>query len=416
MKALVINSGSSSIKFKLFDAETERVLARGAATRIGEPQPQLELKWLEPSGVERSQKLAASLTDHHTALDSIVSALARTRLLKAEELGVVGHRVVHGGERFTAPTVVTDEVAAAIDRMSALAPLHNPANLEGIEVSRQRFADVPSVAVFDTAFHQTMPEAAFLYALPQGLREELGVRRYGFHGTSHAYVSKRVAARMGRAVDGLNLITLHLGNGASACAIEGGRSVDTSMGMTPLGGLVMGTRSGDVDPGVVFYLAREKGLSLEELDRLLNRDSGLVGLSADQDMRSVRNRADLGDSAARRALDVTVHRLLHYLGAYTAVLGKVDAVVFTGGIGENDAALRAEVCRRAESLGLRLDLQVNARCKGEERRISRDGSPVAVWVIPTDEELEILRQSVGLVGRERQVSIGALLEREQARV
>ncbi len=360
--AFIVNSGSSSIKWELLDVETEVVASSGIVERIGE--------------------------------DGVTHASAMTTIL--EELGgvhpaVVGHRVVHGGSLFSRATLVTDEVERAIEKLSALAPLHNPANLAGIRAARAAFPGVPNVAVFDTAFHQTLTPAAYTYAIDADVAADHEVRRYGFHGTSYQYVSRAAADILGKPLESLRLIVFHLGNGASACAIDGGRSVDTSMGMTPLEGLVMGTRSGDLDPGLLFHLGRA-GMTLPELDTLLNRRSGLLGVSGRGDMRDVQEAATAGDAAARLALDVYTHRLKHYLGAYLATLGGADAVVFTAGVGENAAAVRADALAGMEWAGIHLDSARNS-VRGTTV-ISTDESPVAVLVVPTNEELEIARQSL----------------------
>ena len=393
MKILVLNSGSSSIKFQLFDSDGWRVVAAGMLSRIGEPDGELTLR--RGDGEETR---AGRVADHHQGLETIFRALAGCGAVRAvEDLDAVGHRVVHGGEAFREPVRIDDAVVAAIRETIALAPLHNPANLDGIEVARRLLPAVPQVAVFDTAFHQTMPPAAYRYALPQRLYRDHRVRRYGFHGTSHRYVAGEAARFLGLPPEQCNLISLHLGNGASACAIEGGRSVDTSMGMTPLEGLVMGTRSGDIDPAIPFYLQREAGMSPARVESLLNRESGLTGLCGAADMRQVHRLAQAGDDAARLALEVTVHRLKKYLGAYYAVLGRVDAVVFTGGIGENDAWLRAAVCQGLERLGIGLAAAANRESATGVRDISAAGSAVRILVVPTDEELEIARQTRSLL-------------------
>jgi acetate kinase len=311
----------------------------------------------------------------------------------------VGHRVVHGGSLFASATVITAEVEAAIDGLSALAPLHNPANLLGIQAARAVLTDVPHVAVFDTAFHQTMPPEAYTYAIPVELAERHGVRRYGFHGTSHKYVSERAAAFLDRDLEELRVIVLHLGNGASMTAIAGGRSIDTSMGLTPLQGLVMGTRSGDIDPAVLVHLSREAGLGIDELDDLLNRQSGLLGLTGTGDMRDVEAAEARGEVDAVLALAVWRHRIRHYVGAYAAQLGGVDAVVFTAGIGENSPTLRRTSLAGLEFLGIEVDAEANALDSRAERRISPWGAAVEVLVIPTNEELEIARQTLELVSR-----------------
>jgi acetate kinase len=399
-KVLVLNAGSSSIKYRLFRTKGWRVLAKGSVSRIGEGTGTLEGTWTDPDGQPGSCRLSVPVATHREGLERVLERLRGSGVLAgAAELAAVGHRVVHGGEAFREPALVDDAVVAAIRGTVPLAPLHNPANLAGIEVARGLFPGTPQVAVFDTAFHQTMPPAAYRYALPEGLYREHRVRRYGFHGTSHAYVSRRAAELLGRAPGDCNLVTLHLGNGASAAAVRGGRSVDTSMGLTPLEGLVMGTRCGDLDPAVHFYLAANLGLDNAALEDLLNRRSGLLGLCGANDMREVHRRADAGDARAQLALDVFCHRLRKYLGAYYAELGRVDAVVFTGGIGENDAEVRGRTCAGLEALGIRLDERANAAATPPERFVSAADSPVALLVIPTDEELEIARQSLAAVRR-----------------
>ena len=391
---LVVNSGSSSLKYQLIEAESAEALASGLVERIGEASGHIRHRG--PGGtVERS----LAIPDHTAGFQAMLEAFAAEGpSLDEHPLTAVGHRVVHGGKRFFEPTIVTELVEINIEDLADLAPLHNPANLEGIRAAKAAFPEVPHVAVFDTAFHQTLEPAAYTYAIDAELAERLRVRRYGFHGTSHKYVSGRVAEVLGRPLGELKQIVLHLGNGASACAVDGGRSVDTSMGMTPLEGLVMGTRSGDLDPAVLFHLARRGGLDIDALDELLNRRSGLLGLCGRGDMRDVRNAAESGDAAARLALDTTAHRLKHYIGAYTAVLGGLDAVTFTAGVGENDVELREEVCAGLGVLGILLDPERNAVRSREPRVISTDDSPVTVLVIPTNEELEIARQSLQAVG------------------
>jgi len=368
-RVLVLNCGSSSVKYRLFDgADTA---ARGVVERIGEP--------------------GSGITDHSSALERVAGELDLTGLT------AVGHRVVHGGTRFSAPTLVDDEVVAAIEALVPLAPLHNPANLAGIAVARRLLPGVAQVAVFDTAFHRSLPPAAATYAIDAAVAARHGIHRYGFHGTSHAYVSRRTAALLDRPLPGLNTITLHLGNGASACAIKGGRSVATSMGLSPLEGLVMGTRSGDLDPAVVFHLHRVAGMSLDEIDDLLNHRSGLLGLSGVNDMREVQRRRAEGDAAAGLAFDVYCHRLREYVGAYYAVLGRVDAVTFTAGVGENSAEVRAHALAGLERLGIAVDGERNTAADRAERLVSPPGAEVAVCVVPTDEELEIAEQARSLV-------------------
>jgi acetate kinase len=394
MKVLVINSGSSSIKFQLFRDDDWSVLASGAVTRIGEEEGRVRRNWINAEGESASSDETCNIPNHHDGLTRIASGLRESGSLSdLAELRAVGHRVVHGGEAFHAPTRVDDDVVEAIRQMIPLAPLHNPANLDGILVARQLFPDVPQVAVFDTAFHQTMPRTAYRYALPEYLYREHRVRRYGFHGTSHHYVAKRAAALLGKPLEQCNLITLHLGNGASATAIRDGASIDTSMGMTPLEGLVMGTRCGDIDPAIHFYLCKNLGFDNETLDDLFNRQSGLLGICGVNDMREVHRMAEHGDENAELAIAITSHRLKKYIGAYYAELGRVDAIVFTGGIGENDAETRARACAGLERLGIELDQAANARPGSEERDVANKTSFVRVLVIPTNEELEIARQA-----------------------
>ncbi|MFI1707397.1 acetate kinase [Streptomyces griseoruber] len=397
-RVLVLNSGSSSVKYQLLDMRKGGRLASGLVERIGERTSRLRHTPLAAGGDTR--EWTGSIADHGAALKAVAEELARDGLgLDSPELAAIGHRVVHGGKLFTEPTVVDDTVLAEIERLIPVAPLHNPANLTGIRTARALRPDLPQVAVFDTAFHTTMPEAAARYAIDVETADAHRVRRYGFHGTSHAYVSRATAKLLGRTPEEVNVIVLHLGNGASASAVEGGRCVDTSMGLTPLEGLVMGTRSGDVDPAVIFHLARVGGMSIDEIDTLLNKKSGLVGLCGDNDMREIRRRIDEGDVRAKLAFDIYIHRLKKYIGAYYAVLGRVDAVAFTAGVGENAAEVRAAAVAGLETLGLAVDGGLNAVRGDEPRLISPAGARVAVAVVPTDEELEIATQTYALVGR-----------------
>ncbi|WP_460069599.1 acetate kinase [Streptomyces sp. YKOK-I1] len=397
-RVLVLNSGSSSVKYQLLDMREGDRLASGLVERIGERTSRLKHTPLAAGGETR--EWTGPIADHGAALKAVSEELARDGLgLDSPELAAVGHRVVHGGKLFTEPTVVDDTVLAEIERLIPVAPLHNPANLTGIRTARALRPDLPQVAVFDTAFHTTMPEAAARYAIDVETADAHRVRRYGFHGTSHAYVSRATAKLLGRAPEEVNVIVLHLGNGASASAVEGGRCVDTSMGLTPLEGLVMGTRSGDVDPAVIFHLARVGGMSIDEIDTLLNKKSGLVGLCGDNDMREIRRRIDEGDVQARLAFDIYIHRLKKYIGAYYAVLGRVDAVAFTAGVGENAAEVRAAAVAGLETLGLAVDGGLNAVRGDEPRLISPADARVAVAVVPTDEELEIATQTYALVVR-----------------
>ena len=378
MRVFVVNSGSSSIKYQLVDVVSEQVVLSGLLERLGQPG----------GGADQN-----SAVDHESGMRLVLDRLGP----EAATIAAVGHRVVHGGELFAAPVVIDDEVVAGIRAVSALAPLHNPANLAGIDAARLALPGVPHVAVFDTAFHQSMPAAAATYAIDRAVAAEHGVRRYGFHGTSHQFVASRAAALLGRPLASLKLIVLHLGNGSSATAVDGGRSIDTSMGLTPLAGLVMGTRSGDLDPGALLHLLRT-GLSIDELDALLNSRSGLLGLAGSADMRDVMAAADAGDADAALALHVWAHRIRHYVGAYLAQLGGLDAVVFTAGIGENAPVLRARALDGLAHLGLAIDADRNGSPSREARVISPEGAPVAVLVVPTNEELAIAQAAAALVG------------------
>lgn len=391
---LVVNAGSSSLKYQLVDPRTEHVYADGLAERIGEPNGSA----IKHEAGDRKRELTVDLPDHQTAIEKVAELLREDGLFLAEaDLAAVGHRVVHGGRSFHAPIVIDDEVDAEIRRLGPLAPLHNPPNLVGIEVVSALLPDVPAVAIFDTAFFHDLPEEAATYALDTEVAQEFAIRRYGFHGTSHRYVSRRAAEFLGRPDTEVNQIVLHLGNGASASAIRGGRPIDTSMGMTPLEGLVMGTRTGDIDPGIAFQLARVGGMSIDEIDVLYNKRSGLKGLCGDNDFRAILERVEAGDEVAISAYRVYIHRLRHYIGAYMIELGRVDAIVFTAGVGENSAAVRADALADLQMYGIDVDPQRNAERSGQVRRISTDDSAVAVLVVPTNEELEIARQSAAVV-------------------
>ncbi|QDZ16273.1 acetate/propionate family kinase [Humibacter ginsenosidimutans] len=391
---LVINSGSSSFKYQLIDAETEERLASGLVERIGEASGHATHDTADGHW-ERSLEIP----DHTAGFAVMTDAFAEHGPSLTDNAPVaVGHRVVHGGARFFEPTLVTPLVLINIEDLSDLAPLHNPANVEGIKAAQQAFPDLPQVAVFDTAFHQTMPPDAYTYGLEATTAERYRIRRYGFHGTSHKFVSEAAAAFVGRPLDDLKQIVLHLGNGASVCAVDGGRSVDTSMGFTPLEGLVMGTRTGDIDPAVLLYLQRRTRIAVDELDDLLNKRSGILGLSGHKDMRDLTRAADAGDEAAELALGVYVRRLKRYLGAYIAELGGVDVISFTAGVGENSAIVRARALGGLERLGIVLDADRNNGPNHGPRVISTDASPVTVLVVPTNEELEIARQTLDVVG------------------
>jgi acetate kinase len=394
-RVLVLNSGSSSVKYQLLDMGDGDRLAAGLVERIGEENARLKHMHLA-GGAER--EWTGPIADHEAALKAVSEELARDGFgLDSPELVAIGHRVVHGGRTFTEPTVIDETVLAEIERLIPLAPLHNPANLIGIRTATALRPDLPQVAVFDTAFHTTMPESAARYAIDAATADAYRVRRYGFHGTSHAYVSRATAKLLGKAPEDVNVIVLHLGNGASASAVRGGKCVDTSMGLTPLEGLVMGTRSGDIDPAVIFHLARFGGMSIDEIDTLLNKKSGLVGLCGDNDMREIRRRIDEGDERAQLAFDIYIHRLKKYIGAYCAVLGTVDAIAFTAGVGENAAPVREAAVAGLETLGPAVDSALNAVRSDQPRLISPEDARVKVAVVPTDEELEIATQTYALV-------------------
>ena len=391
---LVFNAGSSSVKYQLIGLARRERLATGQVGRIGEDAAG-ELTHRPAHGAP--YEVRDRFADHAQALDAILAAFkASGPDLAGTDLVAVGHRVVHGGDRFDQPTLVDDAVLAEIRELTALAPLHNPANATGIEVARKAFPDVPHIAVFDTAFHRTLPPAAYTYAVPREWRDRYSVRRYGFHGTSHQYVARQAARLLGKSPQETNLIVLHLGNGASVCAVEGGRSVETSMGLTPLEGLVMGTRSGDLDPAVPAYLERVAGFDAKRIDDALNQESGLLALAGSNDLRDVGRARESGDGDARLAIDVYCHRIRKYIGAYYAVLGRVDAVVFTAGVGENDDLIRGLALRGLERLGIAVDEQRNRAAGSGERFISPEGAEVPVLVVPTDEELEIAEQALAV--------------------
>jgi acetate kinase len=390
---LVVNSGSSSVKYQLVDPDAGSRLAVGIVERIGEPTSELS----HTTGGRTTERRTV-VASHREALTTVIGLFDELgpRLDEAD-IVAVGHRVVMGGRRFAGATRIDGDVIAAVEQLSSLAPLHNPPNLAGIHVARELLPDVPHVAVFDTAFFHDLPAAAATYALDRQVADEHGIRRYGFHGTSHHYVSGRAAEVLGRDVTELRQIVLHLGNGASASAIAHGRPVDTSMGLTPLEGLVMGTRTGDIDPAVVLHLARSAGLDIDQIDELLNRRSGMKGLTGHNDMREVHRLVAEGDAAARLALDVYVHRLKKYVGAYAAVLGGLDALSFTAGVGEHDAVVRAETAAGLGFLGIEVDPARNEAPGDGARVISPAGAAVAVLVVPTDEELAIARETMALL-------------------
>ena len=401
MKVLVINSGSSSIKYQLFDMTARTVLASGVLEQIGEAESRLSHQTRNNQGKLDEIVKTSAVADHQKGFQLIATALSESGAVQdANALFGIGHRVVHGGEEFKQPTRIDKKVIDTIRRLIPLAPLHNPANLLGIEVAMQSAPEVPHIAVFDTAFHQSIPAHAFRYAIPQDLYEAHHVRRYGFHGTSHNYVAKQAANLMDRTLKSLNLITIHLGNGASMAAVKGSRSLDTSMGMTPLEGLIMGTRSGDIDPAIIFYLGRQTGLGRDEVEFLLNKESGLKGICGVNDMREIEKLAEAGNARARLAIEMFCYRIKKYIGAYYAVLGQLDALVFTAGIGENSPLIRARSCQGLSHLGIDVDPKKNDRRSEEAFEIQSRSSQIKILVVPTNEELEIAEQTVAcLKGR-----------------
>ena len=397
MNILVINCGSSSLKFQLINAESEEVLAKGLCERIGIDG---RLTY-QPAGGEKEISEKAMPT-HTEAIQFVIDALTneKTGVVKSlSEIGAVGHRIVHGGEKFASSVVITDEVKKAVEECNDLAPLHNPANLIGVEACEKLMPGTPMVAVFDTAFHQTMPEKAYMYGLPYEYYEKYKVRRYGFHGTSHSYVSKKAAEVMGKAYDEVKTIVCHLGNGASVSAVLNGKSVDTSMGLTPLEGLVMGTRSGDIDPAIMEFIAQKENLDIEGIMNVLNKKSGVFGLSGEisSDFRDLTGAMAEGDKKAKIALEVFAYRVAKYIGAYAAAMNGVDDIVFTAGIGENVSYVREQVCSYLGYLGVELDPDANEKFRGEQGEITKPGCKVRVFVIPTNEELAIARETLALV-------------------
>ena len=397
MNVLVINCGSSSLKFQLINSESEKVLAKGLCERIGIDG---SLTY-QPAGGEKVKSDKAMPT-HTEAIQFVIDALtdAETGVVKSlDEIGAVGHRVVHGGEKFASSVVITDEVKAAIEECNDLAPLHNPANLIGINACQKLMPGTPMVAVFDTAFHQTMPEKAYMYGLPYEYYDKYKVRRYGFHGTSHSFVSKRAAELAGKSYDDLKTVVCHLGNGASICAVENGKSVDTSMGLTPLEGLIMGTRSGDLDPAIIEYLCNHENLTVSEMLNILNKKSGVLGMSGgiSSDFRDLNAAANEGNEVAKVTHEAYAYRVAKYIGSYTAAMNGVDAITFTAGVGENAAWLRPMVCKYLGFLGVELDEAASQKACGVEGIISTPESKVKLCVIPTNEELAIARETLALV-------------------
>lgn len=396
MKVLVINCGSSSLKYQLIDSETEAVMAKGLCERIG-IDGRLTHK---PTGKDKYESTDA-MPNHTVAVSMVLAALTDADhgvIASLDEIGAVGHRVVHGGEKFASSVIIDEEVIANIEACNDLAPLHNPANLIGIRACQELMPGVPMVAVFDTAFHQTMPEKAYLYGLPYEYYEKYSVRRYGFHGTSHSYVSKRAAEILGRDIKDLKIIVCHLGNGSSICAVDGGKSVDTSMGLTPLEGVPMGTRSGVIDPAIMEFIAQKENLTISEVMNVLNKKSGVQGISGvSSDFRDLTAGAEAGNARCAAAQQVFAYSVAKYIGAYAAAMNGVDVVVFTAGVGENDNVMRTRICQYLGYLGITLDEEKNAQAKGVETIITTKDSARLVLAIPTNEELAIARETVALI-------------------
>ncbi|EFM39069.1 acetate kinase [[Eubacterium] yurii subsp. margaretiae ATCC 43715] len=398
MKILVINCGSSSLKYQFIDMNDESVLAKGLVERIGIEGSVLKH---EKTGMEK-QTISAAMPNHEVALKLVMDALINENygvIKDFKEIDAVGHRVVHGGEDFANSVLIDDKVMKSLEDCIDLAPLHNPPNIIGIEACKKLLPGVKMVAVFDTAFHQTMPDYAYMYAIPYEYYEKYKIRRYGFHGTSHRFVSKRASELMGKKIDQCNIITCHLGNGASVAAIKNGKTIDTSMGFTPLEGLIMGTRSGDIDPAVISFLAEKEKMSIKDIDNMLNKKSGVLGISGvSSDFRDIEGEAEKGNDRARLALDMFHTRVKKYIGAYLAELGNVDAVVFTAGLGENSAESREEICKGLEPLGIEIDVDAN-KVRGKEQLISKKDSKIKIYVIPTNEELVIARDTLEIVSK-----------------
>ena len=397
----MLNCGSSSVKYKLIDTDTDSTLAEGGVEKIGLPDGFLKFK--RPDGSKEITELG--LTDHKGAVQAILNNLTDPTvgcIKNYSEIDAVGHRVVHGAEKFNSSMLITDEVIQQVKDCYDLAPLHNPANITGIEAISALMPDVPQVGVFDTAFHQTMPPKSFMYALPYRFYKEDGVRRYGFHGTSHRYVSQRAAEFLGLDITKLKMVTCHIGNGGSITAVLGGKSVDTSMGLTPTEGLMMGTRVGDVDPGALTYLMHKHGYTVDDLQRIINKESGMAGVSEiSSDMREIENAVNEGNERAKLGLDMYEQRILKYIGAYAAEMGGLDVIVFTGGVGENQTGVRENVCAPLAFMGVEIDNELNARTRGTETEISTPASKVKVVVIPTDEELMIARDTQAIVSAKK---------------
>ncbi|MDE6266620.1 MAG: acetate kinase [Muribaculaceae bacterium] len=397
MKILVLNCGSSSVKYKLIDTDGEKTLAEGGVEKIGLPDAFLKFK--KPDGTK--EILPLGLTDHKGSVEAILKVLTDPEngcIKSFDEIGAVGHRLVHGGEKFSKSVLIDDEVVAKVKECYPLAPLHNPANITGVEAIEAVLPGVPQVGVFDTAFHQTMPAKSYMYPLPYKFYKEDGLRRYGFHGTSHRYVSGRVCEILGVRPEDKKIITCHVGNGGSITAVLHGKSVDTSMGLTPTEGLMMGTRVGDVDPGAITFLMKKYGYTADDIQRIINKESGVVGISEiSSDMREIEAAVKAGDERATLALDMYEQRIIKYIGAYAAEMGGVDIIVFTGGVGENQTGLRSNVCKPLGFMGVELNEELNSSVRGTETVISTPESKVTVVVVPTDEELMIARDTDAIV-------------------
>lgn len=402
MKILVVNAGSSSIKYQLFDMVKKETISAGIVERIGLNEGSI-IHYTFINGQKQKTIETFHIQNHTVGLNRVAKLLIDEKIgviSNPDEIKAVGHRLVHGGEAFTKTVRITSEIKSKIKELIPLAPLHNPANLTGVEVAEKVFPNAVQIGVFDTAFHQTMPEVAYRYAVPEKLYKEMGIRKYGFHGTSHKYVSEKAAEYLGK--NKLNIITIHLGNGASVAAVKNGVCLDTSMGLGPLSGLVMGTRTGDIDPSIIFYLSRN-GYSTEEISKILNKESGIKGMTGDTDMRDVENRYLNGDKKAILAYELYAYRIKQYIGSYTAAMNGLDAIVFTAGIGENDTIMRKLVCERMNFLGIIPDQKKNAKRSKQIREINKEESKVKILVIPTNEELEIANQAYQLLNKKSDV-------------
>ena len=398
MKILVINCGSSSLKYQLIDMDGETVLTKGLVERIGIEGSRIKH---ETTGIDKVI-IEEAMPTHKRAIELVLEAVVDKNhgaVKSMDEIGAVGHRVVHGGEQFASSVIIDDEVMKAIEDCIELAPLHNPPNIMGIEACKELMPNTPMIAVFDTAFHQTMDEDNYIYAIPYKYYEKYKIRRYGFHGTSHKYVANRAAEMLGKDIKDMNIVTCHLGNGSSVCAIQGGKTMDTSMGFTPLEGLAMGTRSGDIDPAIIPFIMDKEGMTFDEVNNMLNKESGVLGISGlSSDFRDLEIAAEKGDKMAKLAIDVFVNRVKKYVGGYVATLCSIDALVFTAGIGENSAYMRKKICEGLECLGLIIDSELND-VRGEEAQLNKDLTSVPILVIPTNEELMIARDTLELVSK-----------------